>query len=320
MSHLRIAVIGTGYLGRFHAQKYQKISHVQLIGVCDVNQETCNKVAEELGTQAFNDYHELFGLVDAVSIVVSTKNHFKVAKAFLSQGIHVLLEKPMTETVAEADELIQLAKQQGAKFQIGHLERFNGAKIGVTPYLNQPVFITAERLAPYTPRGADVSVVLDLMIHDLDLIASMVDSPIEKIEANGAAVLSNSIDIAHARLTFENGCVANITASRVSFKSERTMRIFQKDSYLTIDYQKKKFARLTKGDEELFPGVSNVSSQEFAFENSDALLEEIHAFVNAIIDNQEPIVDGKAGRQALATALEISEIIEKNLNRYEKAL
>lgn len=319
MNQIRIAVIGTGYLGRFHAQKYKQLAEAQLVAVCDLNQEACDKVANELSVKACYDYRLLFGQVDAVSIAATTKQHYKIAKDCLSHGLHVLLEKPMTETVAEANELIQIAKEKKVKLQIGHLERFNPARLALDPYIDTPLFIESQRLAPYNPRGADVNVILDLMIHDIDLIHAIVNAPIARIDAHGAPVLSDSIDIANARITFTNHCVANVSASRVSFKSERKTRIFQKDSYISIDYQHKKFAVFNKGDGELFPGIPNIANQEFVFPESDALLEEVKAFLKAIQHDTIPLVTGEDGRDALETAHKITALIKENLRVHDEA-
>ena len=313
MSLLQCAVIGVGYLGRFHAQKYQQLPLAQLVGVCDVNHTLGQNVAQELNVPFFADYRDLFGHVDAVSIAASTQQHYRIARDCLAHGIHVLLEKPMTETLEQAQELIDLAHTHGVTLQIGHLERFNAARIALEPYLDHPLFIESQRLAPYTPRGADVNVILDLMIHDIDLIQAMNPSPIIAIEAQGAPVLSSSIDIASARITFANHCIANVSASRVSFKSERKMRIFQKNSYISVDYQEKKFALFTKGDGELFPGIPNIHQEQSDFAPTDALFEEIKSFVDSIVHHHPPVVSGQDGYNALATAIRIEALIHTHL-------
>lgn len=313
MTALRCAVIGVGYLGRFHAQKYHMLPNVNLIGVCDVNKSHSDAVAAELSVPAFYDYTQLYGLVDAVSIAATTNQHYNIARDCLAQGIHVLVEKPITETVAQADELIALAKEHGAKLQVGHLERFNSARLALDDYLDNPLFIESQRLAPFNPRGTDVNVILDLMIHDIDIIQAMVKSPVISIEAQGSPVLSRAIDIANARITFENHCVANITASRISFKTERKTRIFQADTYISIDFQNKQFALFRKGEGEMFPGIPDIIRHESVFEKGDALLEEIKAFVQSVVDDTEPLVTGKEGRDALATAEKINQLIHANL-------
>lgn len=313
MSKIKCAVIGVGYLGRFHAQKYKMVENAELIGVCDVNADVCKAVSEELHVPAFSDYHDLFGKVDAVSIAATTNAHFTIARECLAQGIHVLIEKPITETVAQAEELIAIAAASGAKLQVGHLERFNAARLALEPHLESPLFIESHRLAPFNPRGTDVNVVLDLMIHDIDLIQTIVHSPIKHIDAQGAPVLSKSIDIANARITFENNCVANVTASRISFKTERKTRIFQANTYISIDYHTKQFAVFQKGDGEMFPGIPEIKRHQSVFENGDALLEEIKAFLQCIAQDSIPLVTGEEGRAALATAEKITSLINRNL-------
>jgi predicted dehydrogenase len=308
---LKTAVIGVGYLGRFHAQKYAALDNAELVGVADASEENAQRVAEECGTEAYTDYRELLGKVDAVSIVVPTQLHYQVAKDCLENGIHVLLEKPMTVTVEEADELIAIAAEKELVLQIGHLERFNSAVLALQPVLTQPQFIESHRLAPFNPRGADVNVVLDLMIHDIDIIQSLVGSPIAKIDANGVSVLTEEHDIANARITFESGCVANVTASRVSMKPQRKMRIFQPDAYVSVDFQDKVLSVHHKGEKEMFPGIPEITSEESIFENSDAILAEAEAFLGAIANNSAPPVTGEDGRQALDTAIRISELLNK---------
>lgn len=313
MSKINCAVIGVGYLGRFHAQKYQLLPEANLIGVCDVREDARNAVANELNVRAFADYRDLFGKVNAVSIAATTQQHYAIAKEYIQAGIHVLIEKPFTETVEQANELIDLADKHQVICQVGHLERFNSAKLAAEEHLDKPLFIESERLAPFTPRGADVNVILDLMIHDIDLIQALVKSPIQHIEAHGTPVLSSAIDIANARITFKNKCIANITASRVSFKSARKMRIFQADSYLSIDYQNKEFALFKKGDTELFPGIPDVVRHQGVFAKGDALLEEIKAFLLCVTHQTPPLVSGVEGRDALITAQKINELIENHL-------
>ncbi|MCH9755637.1 MAG: Gfo/Idh/MocA family oxidoreductase [Gammaproteobacteria bacterium] len=313
MNPIRCAVIGVGYLGRFHAQKLQALENTTLVAVCDVNEVTCKTASEEFNVPAYRDYHDLFGHIDAVCIAATTCAHYEIARNCLKQGIHVLIEKPITETVAEAEDLVKLADMHHVKLQVGHLERFNAARLALDEHLEKPLFIESNRLAPFNPRGTDVNVVLDLMIHDIDIIQSIVKSPIKSLDAQGAPVLSPSVDIANARITFENNCIANVTASRVSFKTERKTRIFQKNSYISIDYQEKQLAVFTKGDGEMFPGIPNVARHQSVFEKGDALLEEIKAFIACIVNNTKPLVTGEEGQAALSTAAKISDLIHHNL-------
>ncbi|PUB81169.1 MAG: UDP-N-acetyl-D-glucosamine dehydrogenase [gamma proteobacterium symbiont of Ctena orbiculata] len=307
MDKIRTAVIGVGYLGRFHAQKYAALDDSELVAVVDIDPDTAANVAKECNTEALSDYHELLNKVDAVSIVVPTQLHHQVAEEFLDSGIHVLLEKPITVTVAEADALIEIARRKQRVLQVGHLERFNSAVLALEGVLKDPQFIESHRLAPFTLRGADVNVVLDLMIHDIDIIQKMVGSPIASIDAKGGAVLTEEYDIANARIKFENGCVANVTASRVSMKPQRKMRIFQPDAYISIDFQNKILSIHRKGEKEIFPGIPEITSEESVFENSDAIMAELRAFLDAIRNDTLPPVTGEDGREALKTAIDISE-------------
>jgi len=316
MNKIRCAVIGVGYLGRFHAQKYQLIPNAELVAVCDINPELCKTISKELNVPAYLDFRDLFGKVDAVSIAATTNKHYLIAKACLEQGIHVLIEKPITETPAQAEELIQLAKKHHAKLQAGHLERFNAAHLALEPYLDTPLFIESERLAPFNLRGTDVNVILDLMIHDIDIIQNMVKNPIVSIEAQGTPVLTQAIDIANARITFANRCVANVTASRISFKTERKTRIFQSNSYISMDYHNKQLAVFKKSKEEMFPGIPAISRDQKEFEKGDALLEEIKAFLKCIDNNTTPLVTGEEGKNALETAEKITSLIHYNLTEH----
>jgi len=312
---MKTAVIGVGYLGKFHAEKFAQLPDSELVAVCDIDRARCNEIAKQLDTQAIYDYQQLLGQVDVVSIAVPTALHHPIAKFFLQNKVHVLVEKPITSTVAQADDLIRTAKQAGVLLQVGHMERFNPVFNALETVLDNPRFIDSVRLAPFKPRGTDINVVLDLMIHDIDIIQQMVKSPIIEIRANGAHVLSNSIDIANARLQFANGCVANVTASRVSFKAERKCRIFQHDAYHVVDFQNKKLAIHKKGTSEMFPGIPDILSEEQAFDQKDALQDEIIAFLSSIKNSDLPTVSGLAGRNALATAIEITKIVTSQLQK-----
>jgi predicted dehydrogenase len=307
MKKLKVAVVGVGYLGQFHAEKYANLADVELVAVVDSDLQRAEEIAVRLGTRGVSDYNEIVDMVDAVSIVVPTKYHFEVARVFLAKGVHVLLEKPITTTLAEADALIAMAAERHAVLQVGHLERFNPVVMGLDGLLTKPGFIEAIRIAPFKPRGTDVNVVLDLMIHDIDIIQNMLKSPVKQINSIGAPVFTAEEDIANARILFENGCVANVTASRISLKSERRMRIFQPDSYISVDFQNKKLAVFRKGDGEMFPGVPNVQMEEKIFDQGDALKSEIEAFLAAIVSGKPPVVTGEDGRRALETALMINK-------------
>lgn len=306
MTALRTAVIGVGYLGNFHAQKYAGLEGVQLVGVVDSDAARGAEIAKNCGCAAYTDYRKLIGQVDAVSVVVPTQYHHQVAMDFLAAGVHVLIEKPITVTIEQADELIALADAQKVVFQVGHLERFNPVLMAAEEVLTAPLFVESVRIAPFKPRGTDVNVVLDLMIHDIDIIQHLVKSPVARIDAIGAPVFTGEEDIANARIAFENGCVANVTASRISLKSERKMRIFQRDAYLTLDFQNKKLLVAKRGEGELLPGIPNVQVQERELGESDPLKSEITSFAEAIKTGQPPQVSGRDGRMALETALKIN--------------
>jgi len=311
MAAIKTAVVGVGYLGKFHAQKYATLSSSDLIAVCDNNIGTATTIANELNIRAVDSLASLLPDIDALSIVVPTQLHYDIAKQCLIAGKHVLLEKPMTTTMQQARELITLADEHQCVLQIGHLEQFNPAILALEDTLQQPLFIESHRIAPFNPRGADVNVILDLMIHDIDIILDIVNSDVTSIDAKGVAVLSKDIDIANVRLQFENGCVANVTASRAGMKSERKMRVFQHDTYVSIDFQNKKVGIHRKGDGEQFPGVANIESKELEFEQGDALNSEIESFLDCITNNKKPKVDGRSGARALQTAIEITRLLNK---------
>ncbi|MBS0378789.1 MAG: Gfo/Idh/MocA family oxidoreductase [Proteobacteria bacterium] len=313
MQKIRAAVIGVGYLGRFHAQKYAQSERCQLIGVADAREEARTAVAAELGTRAYADYRELLGQVDAVSVVTPTPLHFAIAREFLAAGAHVLVEKPITETAAEARELIAIAGKAGCILQVGHLERFNAAILAAEPHLKSPRFIECHRLAPYRERGTDVNVVLDLMIHDIDIVQTIVGAPIQSIDAVGTPVFSDEIDIANARIRFVNGCVANATASRVSLKTERKLRIFEDDAYLSLDLQQKILTLIRKRAPGDAPGMLPVHIEEQSLEQGDALRAEIDSFLDCIATGRSPVVPGAAGLAALETATRITEQVEAGL-------
>ncbi len=312
MEQIKAAVIGVGYLGRFHAQKYAQSPRCRLEAVVDERPEAREQVAAEVGTRALADYRELLGKVQAVSVVTPTPAHFAIARDFLIAGAHVLVEKPITETPREALELIELAARRGRVLQVGHLERFNSAILAAEPYLRAPRFVECHRLAPYKERGTDVNVVLDLMIHDIDLVQTIVGAPVLTIDAVGTPVFSDAIDIANARIRFANGCVVNATASRVSLKTERKMRLFEDDAYLSLDLQQK-ILTLIRKRESAAPGALPVSIEEQSLEQGDALKAEIEAFLESIRTGKPPVVSGEDGLMALETAMRITEQVNESL-------
>lgn len=291
---LRAGVIGVGYLGRFHAQKWAEVEGVELVGVADRDANRARCVAAEVGTVAYDDYRPLLNKVDLVSVAVPTEHHYRVVRDCLKASVHVLVEKPIAQRVEEADQLIELAHARGLTLQVGHLERFNPAWLALQPHVTSPRFIEAHRLAPFKPRGTDVSVVLDLMIHDLDLILSVVASPVAEVRASGTPMLTEGIDIGNARIEFANGCVANLTASRVSISTLRKMRLFLKDRYLAIDFGERRMQVARRGKTPGQPIVVN----EIAVPAGDALMNEIQAFAQAVRQGKPPRVCGEDGRRA----------------------
>jgi predicted dehydrogenase len=308
MTPLRAAVIGVGYLGRFHAQKYRLLNDVNLVAVCDVSAKQGQAVAQELETRYVADYRELEGAVDLVTIASNTPSHFEIAKFFLNRRIHVQIEKPMTETVAEATELVRLARANNLRLQVGHVERFNPALRSAQEKLLKPLFIESHRLAPFKPRSVDVDVVLDLMIHDLDVILSLVGSPVRKVSAIGTPVLTKKVDIANARLEFESGTVANVTASRVSQTAQRKIRVFQPSQYLSVDFGNGEVQLVTKTGE-WTASEQPLQSEKWNLEKGDALLEETRAFVEAVRTGRDCVVTGEDGLRAL----ELAEWIRREL-------
>ncbi len=308
---LRCAVIGCGHLGEYHAQKYAALPGCELVAVVDVDQNKALEIASHYGGQAMQDYSEILDKVDAVSVVVPTVLHHQVASDFINSGVHVLVEKPMTVTIEEADQLIALAEQAKVILQIGHLERFNAALLELELDSDSPQFIEAHRLNAFTPRSNDVNVVLDLMIHDIDIILDLVNSEIKRIDACGISVLTGDTDIANARIEFESGCVANVTASRVSTRTERKMRMFCHHSYISLDYQNHTLTQRKIGEGTVLDGIPEIETESSTYEDGDALLMEITHFLQCIRTRQTPLVSGEAGRRALETAIRITEMLNQ---------
>ncbi len=306
---LKVGVIGVGYLGRFHAQKYAGLPETELVGVADVNPERVAEVAREFATAAFTDYRELLPRVEAVSVAVPTSAHFGVVRDALSAGCQVLVEKPLTVTVAEADELVALARERSRILMVGHLERFNSAMEELKRRVDQPRFIESHRLSFFKERGTDVDVVLDLMIHDLDHVLNLVPSRVKEIRAAGISVLTDQVDLANVRLEFADGCIANLTASRMSFKSMRKFRLFQSDAYLAVDFEERELTVAFRKEGALGP-LPGVALETKRFPQEDILLKEITAFVASVQNHAEPPVSGEAGRAALALALEINAAMQ----------
>jgi predicted dehydrogenase len=324
MGKLKLGVIGVGHLGSLHSKMYAEIDTAHFVGVYDVNPEKRNEVASKYSVTAFGTIEELIRSVDAVSIATVTTTHYEVAKQVLKAGKHVLIEKPITSTPAEADELIALAKQHNVLIQVGHIERFNPAIISLESYQLKPMFIESHRLAQFNPRGTDVAVVLDLMIHDIDIILSLVNSPVKQIDANGVAVVSDTPDIANARLQFENGCVANVTASRISRNKMRKMRMFQSNAYIAIDFQLGSADVFRLGNEgegsiwstmllgQIGEGKKkrSIIYEQPEIKKINALKYELESFISAVQQNTRPVVNGEDGRLALDVAQQIMHKIQ----------
>lgn len=311
---LRCAVVGVGHLGRIHAQKYTMIPEAALVAVCDVDAERAQAVAAELRVPACTAAADLIGKVDAVTIAASTSAHADLCRLFLRHGVHVLVEKPITAASNEAIEVCGIAESAGLRLQVGHIERFNPALRAVIDKLRDPLFIECHRLAPFTARSTDVDVVLDLMIHDLDVILSLVRSPPRKLDAVGTPVLTKKLDIANARIEFQSGAVANVTASRVSQTSQRKFRVFQRDQYLSIDLHAGEVTLFTKKGE-WSEGHIPLEREHHAFGKGDALLDQARDFVGSIVGNRPSSVggSGREGLQALQLAEEIIKDAERRL-------
>lgn len=307
MTAVRTAVIGVGHQGLWHAEKLAALENSDLVAVVDVDSERGQAVADDLGVEALSDYRELIGQVSAVVIATPTPTHFEIAGTLLLHGIHLLIEKPLAATLDEARGLVGIAEADELILQVGHLERFNPAVQAIADRVKAPLFIESNRIAPYKPRGLDVSVVLDLMIHDIDLIHSFVRSPMTQVDAMGRSVFSDNIDVANARIRFENGCVANVTSSRISTKTERSLRIFQGDSYLSADMQDRTFSFYSKKGEGPVRGPDDVLIEKRTFNESDALMEQSKAFLETVVGGEPPLVSGRIALQALETATVIGE-------------
>jgi predicted dehydrogenase len=309
---LRAAVIGVGHMGRFHAEKLAASDAAMLVAVADSNVARAQQVAAALDCAAQTDFRALLGKIDAAFVAVPTALHREVVGAFLEAGVHVLVEKPLARTLEEADELLALARAKGLAFQVGHLERFNPAFVAHAAPTGRPLLIDIERLAAFKPRGTDVDVVLDLMIHDLDLALALARAPVEQVSAAGYRVLSDAIDIANARIEFADGCVANISASRVSQAPVRKLRVFRPDLYVSADLHghRLRLARKT---------ASGIEETEQKFAGGDALAAQTAAFLSAVSNRTAPLVSGEQGRQALALALKVGELVQARLARHAGA-
>ena len=330
MEKLQIGVIGTGHLGKLHVKMFKQISECEVTGIYDSNSQTAKDVALEFNTKAFDSLDNLLDEIQAASIAVSTTAHHEIAKRCMEKGVHVFVEKPITASISEAEELVQISSDRKLNLQVGHIERFNPAIISLEKYILEPLFIQTDRLAQFNPRGTDVAVVLDLMIHDIDIILSLIKSEVKNIDANGVAVVSNNLDIANARIEFENGAVANVTASRISQKKMRKMRIFQKDAYISLDFITgvSEVYRLLPIDQN--PDATTMSFGEIGIgemkkrliyeqpeiKDVNALKYELELFVKSIIYKSHPVVSGMDGLRALKVAEIIMNKIEESQKKF----
>ncbi len=325
MEKLKIGIIGVGHLGKLHAKMFSGIESCELVGIFDIDPENTKTASDEFDLKVFESEKSLLEEVDAVSVAVTTTAHFEVAKRCLERGVHVFLEKPITSTIDEAEKLVKLASEKKLTLQVGHIERFNPALISLEKYISNPVFIESDRLSQFNPRGTDVAVVLDLMIHDIDVILSLIKSDVKRIDASGVAVVSDNVDIANARIQFENGAVANVTASRISQKKMRKMRIFQKDNYIGLDFVTgaSEVYRLLSAEDTVSSGTSFVEigvgdkKKRLVYEQPEvkeinALSYELELFVKAVITKTRPVVSGEDGLRALTVANEIIKKIEES--------
>jgi len=304
MDKTRVGVVGLGHLGSIHAKLYQKIEGCLLAAVCDTDKDRLNQVSGSLSVAGCADYRDLLDKVDCVSIAVPTRLHYTISRDFLAKGIHTLIEKPFTVSLSEADALIKLAKSKGCILQVGHVERFNSAFAATQKLIKNPKFIECHRLSPFPNRSTDVGAVLDIMIHDIDITLGLVPSRLKKIESLGVNVLTAFEDIAHARLTFANGCVANLTASRISDEVIRKIRIFQEDAYISLDYKEAKASVYRKGP-------TGITKQDLPIEKEQPLEKELASFIDSVLTRRQPLVSGQVAREALRVALEIQKQIWK---------
>ncbi len=324
---LKVGIVGVGQFGQNHARILNESTKCNFVGLYDIDKKRAEEISTRLGTKSFKDFDSLLDEIDVLFNVVTTISHFDLAERALKKGIHVFIEKPITETLQQAEDLIELADEKKLKIQVGHIERFNPIIMEIEDKVKNPIFMECHRIAPFTPRGTDIPVVLELMIHDIDLILSFMDSKVKHISASGAGVMTKSIDIANARIEFEDGAVANITASRISLKRSRQLRIFQKDAYFSIDFQDKSVKQVKKSKNlyKVLPKImmgnyENIDTKDVvdivevnaSDRKKDALTIELESFIHAVEADINPVVDGRAGTRALEVALEIVNKINKN--------
>ena len=314
---VRVAVVGSGYFGRFHANHYARNGRAKLVSVVDTDAERARAVAAEFSAEPAFDYRSILGKVDAASVAVPTPLHYEIASALIEAGIHVLVEKPLTDSVSSGAKLASLAEARKAVLQVGHIERFSSAYRTLAKVIANPVYFESYRIAPWKNRGVEVDVILDLMIHDIDMIIGLVDSPVAQVDAVGTPVLGKRIDLANARITFESGCIANVTASRVSYKTERRMRVFARNHYLNCDLGEGRIYGYRLRGDPLVEGLAAIATETYEIEKEDSLGNEIDAFLDCILNGSKPLVDGRAGCEALRVASLINESIDEHLKKVQ---
>jgi predicted dehydrogenase len=317
---IRVAVVGAGYFGRFHADHYSRNQRAKLIAVVDTSAERARAVAAEFGAEPLSDYREIIGKVDAVSVAVPTPLHYDIAHALAGAGMHILVEKPITDSVSSATALADLAEQRKLVLQVGHIERFSSAYKTLAKVIVDPLYFESYRIAPWKNRGVEVDVILDLMIHDIDMIIGLANSAVESVDAVGTPVLGRNIDLANARITFASGCVANVTASRVSYKTERRMRVFGRSHYLNCDLGEGKIFGYSLRGDPMTEGLAAIATETHEIPKQDSLANEIDSFLDCIINGTKPLVDGRAGSEALRVASMINQSIAEHLARVQAPL
>ena len=314
---VRVAVVGSGYFGRFHADHYARNKRAKLVAVVDTDAERARAVAAEFGAEPAFDFRSILGKVDAASVAVPTPLHYEIASALIEAGIHVLVEKPLTDSVESGSKLASLAEARKTILQVGHIERFSSAYRTLAKVIAEPLYFESYRIAPWKNRGVEVDVILDLMIHDIDMIIGLVDSPVAQVDAVGTPVLGKRIDLANARITFESGCIANVTGSRVSYKTERRMRVFARNHYLNCDLGEGRIYGYRLRGDPMVEGLAAIAAETYEIEKQDSLGNEIDAFLDCILTGSKPVVDGRAGCEALRVAGLINDSIEEHLRKVQ---
>jgi predicted dehydrogenase len=307
---IRVGVVGVGYVGQHHARIYSELPGVELVGVVDIDETRLRELGARHRIQLYRDYREILGKVDAVSVAVPTLLHYPIAKEFLERGVDVLVEKPIAQFLAQADKLVEIAGVDDRIFQVGHIERFNGAVKALEAVVRSPGFIECHRLGPFAHRNTDVDVVLDLMIHDIDIVLNLIKSPVTAVTAVGVPVISDQVDIANARLQFESGCVANLTASRASVERVRRIRIFQRDTFISLDYSQQEitvYHRIPGTSETAVEATPAIVKEEIPIDKAEPLRVQIESFIECVRTRQRPLVSGEEGRDALKVAAQIVE-------------